>query len=151
MTGDASSPDAAKLLNQTAWRTSRDCNREPLGIVQSTPLINIGKPRVLRKDGDLCLTTDNSVLLRNTKKELPINCAQKKSSKKLVEDIDLVRSNLSTFGNDIGPITNRATSMYEVRARYIKGSDEYNILSYRIMCCQLMQQNEIDRCGRLGG
>lgn len=103
------------------------------------------------KDGDLCLTTDNSVLIKGTKNELPISCMQKKSSKKIVEDIDLVQSNLDTFGNDIGPITNRATSMYEVRSRFIKGSEEYQVLTYRIMCCQLMQQNEIDQMVALVG
>lgn len=93
----------------------------------------------------MCLTTDNPILLRGTRNDLAINCAQKKSAKKIVEDIDLVRSNLDTFGNDIGAITNRATAMYEVRSRFIKGSEEYNILTYRIMCCQLYQQNEIDK------
>lgn len=97
------------------------------------------------KDGDLCLTTDNEVLLRKTKNSLPISCAQKKSDKKIVCDMDLVQSNIDTFGNEIGSITNRATSMYEVRSHFLEGTDEYNILSYRIMCCQLMQQNEIDK------
>ena len=97
------------------------------------------------KDGDMCLTTDNPILLRRTKNDLAINCVQKKSAKKIVEDVDLVQSNLDTFGNDIGAITNRATAMYEVRSRFIKGSEEYKILTYRIMCCQLYQQNEIDK------
>lgn len=97
------------------------------------------------KDGDLCLTTDNQVLLSATKNDLPISCVQKKSEKKIVCDEDLVKSNIDTFGNDIGAITNRATSMYDVRAKFVNGSEDYKILTYRIMCCQLLQQNEIDR------
>ena len=58
---------------------------------------------------------------------------------------DLARSNMDGFGDSIGSITNRVTAMFEVRSKYAVGSNEHKVLSYRIMCGQLYQQNEIDR------
>lgn len=92
----------------------------------------------------MLLTTNNPVLIRRFR-DLPVlMCAQKKSSKKIPDEDDFIASNIASFGNDIGPITNRATSMYEVMAAFEPGSPEQQELSYRIMCGQLMQQNEID-------
>lgn len=48
----------------------------------------------------------------------------------------------SRFGNEIGSTTNKITSMYDVRAGFPVGSLEYEILSYRIKCGQLYQQNK---------
>ena len=55
------------------------------------------------------------------------------------------KSNKDGFGDKIGSITNRITSMFDVLAGQEVGSKEYNTLMYRIMCGQHYQQNAIDR------
>lgn len=96
-------------------------------------------------DGDLVMLTDNHVLV-NKLEELPaLMCAQRKASKTIPTEEDFIRSNIESFGNDIGQTTNWITSMFEVRSRFPKGSNEYEILSYRIRCGQLYQQNAIDK------
>lgn len=96
-------------------------------------------------DGDLVMLTDNPVLLRNHKELPALMCVQRKASKKVVADEDLVRSNIESFGNDIGRTTNWITSMYEVQSHFPAESEEYNVLEYRIRCGQLYQQNVIDK------
>lgn len=92
-------------------------------------------------DGDLVMLTDNSVLI-NKHEPLPaLMCAQRRATKKISLEDDFIRSNIESFGNDIGQTTNWVTSMFEVRAAFPVGSKEYNILSYRIRCGQLYQQN----------
>ena len=97
------------------------------------------------KDGDCVITTSNEVLFRNTKKCPSIQCIQYKASKKIPTEDDIFNSNLNGFGNAVGSITNRVTSMYDVQARFEKDSEEYNILKYRTRCGQLYQQAEIDK------
>ena len=96
-------------------------------------------------DGDLTMTTDNPVLLRRFKSLPTLMCAQKSAAKKVPEEEDFINSNIASFGNEVGKITNRVTSMYEVRARYKEGSDEYDELTYRIRSGQLYQQDSIDK------
>lgn len=96
-------------------------------------------------DGDLTMTTDNPVLLRRFKPLPTLMCAQKSASKKIPEEMDFINSNIASFGNEVGKITNRVTSMYEVRSKYKEGSDEYNELTYRIRSGQLYQQDSIDK------
>lgn len=96
-------------------------------------------------DGDLVMLTDNPVLLRKHEPLPALMCVQRKAKKKLVTDEDLITSNIASFGDDIGRTTNWATSMYDVRSAYDVGSKEYDILTYRIQCAQLYQQNAIDK------
>lgn len=96
-------------------------------------------------DGDLVMLTDNKVLVEKLETLPALMCAQRKADKKIPTDEDFVKSNIESFGNDIGQTTNWITSMFEVRSRYKKGSKEYNTLSYRIRCGQLYQQNAIDK------
>lgn len=96
-------------------------------------------------DGDLIFTTDNAVLLNNHRKTLPLLCMQKKAPKALPTEENLIESNIKGFGDDIGAITNRVTAMYDVQSRFQKGSEEYNVLEYRIQCGQLFQQDAIDK------
>ena len=96
-------------------------------------------------DGDLVMLTDNSVLLENHQHLPSLMCVQRKAEKAVSTEDDFVRSNIDSFGNDIGKITNRITSMYDVRSKYAVGSKEYEVLSYRIRCGQLFQQNAIDK------
>ena len=92
-------------------------------------------------DGDLVLLTDNPVLVRNIKKQPALMCAQRKAEKRVSSEEDFIRSNIESFGNDIGQTTNWITSMFEVRSHFKPESKEYKTLSYRIRCGQLYQQN----------
>ena len=48
-----------------------------------------------------------------------------------------------SFGSEIGAITNRSTSMFDVLAKFEPGSREYEELMYRIICSIQYQQNSI--------
>ena len=97
------------------------------------------------KDGDLVLLTDNRVLVDNLRPLPALMCVQRKAKKRIVTEEDAIRANINSFGDDIGKITNRITSMFEVQSRFEPGSPEYEELDYRIKCGQLFQQNAIDK------
>ena len=97
------------------------------------------------KDGDLVLLTDNKVLIENTRELPALMCMQRRAAKCIPSDEDMIRSNIMSFGDDIGKITNRITSMFDVQAGFEKGSPEYEMLEYRIRCGQNYQQNSIDK------
>lgn len=92
-------------------------------------------------DGDLVMLTDNRVLVDKLKELPALMCAQRKAAKRISEEEDFVKSNIESFGNEIGQTTNWITSMFEVRSHFPIGSKEYETLSYRIKCGQLYQQN----------
>lgn len=96
-------------------------------------------------DGDLLYSTNNSVLLDKYIYLNPIQCVQRNIEKKIVTEDDIVKSNINGMGNKVGQITNRVTNMTEVQSRFEKDSEEYKILSYRMACGQLYQQNELDK------
>lgn len=97
------------------------------------------------KDGDLVLLTDNQVLINNYTPSPALICAQRNATKVRVSEELLIQSNIDSFGDDIGKITNRITSMFEIQSNYSPDSEEYRVLSYRIRCGQLFQQNAIDK------
>jgi hypothetical protein len=81
-------------------------------------------------------------------RKLPtIFCGQKSATKIEPSEDDLVRSNIASFGDDIGRITNYITSMYDVQAQFDPDSEEYKVLDYRIKCGQFAQQNAIRKSG----
>lgn len=96
----------------------------------------------------MIFTTDNRVLVECHKQLPALMCAQKKAKKCIPTEEDIIRSNIASFGDDIGKITNHITSMFDVIAQYDKGSPEYEALDYRIKCGQKYQQDAID-IGRL--
>lgn len=96
-------------------------------------------------DGDIVMLTDNQVLI-GKHRDLPVlMCAQKRAQKRISEETDFVKSNIASFGNDIGRTTNWITSMFEVQSRFEEDSVEYKTLEYRILTGQLFQQNAIDK------
>ena len=97
------------------------------------------------KDGDTNMCTDNPVLVKNTINQPTIICVQRKAEKKIVSEEDIITANKLAFNDDIGVVTNHVTAMIERQAGYSKSSKEYDVLQYRIMCGQLLQQNTIDR------
>ena len=96
-------------------------------------------------DGDIVFLTDNVVLVSNLEPLPALLCAQRKANKTIPTESDFIKSNIDSFGNEIGSTTNKITSMYDVRAGFSPHSKEYKILSYRIKCGQLLQQNSIDK------
>lgn len=96
-------------------------------------------------DGDLVMLTDNRVLLDNLKDMPAIMCEQKRADKMIVKEEDLIKANINSFGDEIGKITNRITSMFEIQSHFSKDSEEYKELEYRIRCGQLFQQDSIDK------
>ena len=96
-------------------------------------------------DGDCVINTSMKVIVNNTRKLPAISCVQRKGIKCVPSHDDFIKSNIASFGNNIGKITNKITSMFEVQANYNKDSREYRILDYRIKCGQLLQQDEIDK------
>jgi hypothetical protein len=96
-------------------------------------------------DGDMVFTTNNKVLLNNTRKTLPIMCNQRKGKKVLINNQNLVQSDMRGFGDEIGSTTNKITAMFDVKAQFNEDSNEYKTLEYRIMCGQKFQQDAIDK------
>ena len=99
----------------------------------------------LDKDADSCMTTNNPVILRGINELPAILCVQKVASKKVVTEEDLIQANKNSFGDEIGAITNRITTMFNVQSLFSDNSEEYKTLEYRIMCGQNYQQNAIDK------
>ena len=96
--------------------------------------------------GDAVITTNNRVLLEHTKELRTVMCEQKSATKQVINENLLRKANKNGFGNDVGLITNRCTSMFDVLAKFEKGSKEYDEMMYRITCCQAYQQEVIDSC-----
>lgn len=97
-------------------------------------------------DGDTFFTTDNPILLKNSRNEKTIICMQQKAEKKIPTEDDIIAANKIAFNDEIGQITNRVTAMFEKQAQFESDSAEYKELAYRIMCGQHFQQCSIDRC-----
>ena len=95
-------------------------------------------------DGDLMMLTDNRILTEMITESPAIVCEQKAAPSSIPTEQDIIKSNIDSFGNEIGRITNYVTSMYEVASRYPIESEEYKELQYRIKCGQLIQQDAID-------
>jgi hypothetical protein len=95
-------------------------------------------------DGDAVITTNNNILLKNTRELLPIICEQKSIDKRTITDKALRNANKNGFGNDVGSVTNKCTGMFDVLAKFNKDSKEYEILNKRIICMQGYQQEVID-------
>lgn len=96
-------------------------------------------------DSDLNFSTNNSVLKRRYKFLPAIECVQRNTSKIVVTEKEVLKTNKNGMGNQVGTITNYVTSMMEVQSHFEKGSKEYKELEYRIECGQLYQQNELDK------
>lgn len=96
-------------------------------------------------DGDTVMTTDNPYILKGIKPTKALVCLQKNADKVIPTEKDFIKANKNSFGDDIGSVTNRVTSMYSVLARFPEDSPEWTELDYRIKCGQNYQQNAIDK------
>ena len=97
-------------------------------------------------DGDAIISTDNEILLKNTKILPTVMCEQNSCKKQRITEQSLLKANKNGFGNEVGAITNRCTAMFDVLAKFEKDSKEYNEMLYRITCMQGYQQEIIDSC-----
>lgn len=93
----------------------------------------------------MVFTTNNNILVNCLYEEPALMCAQRNAPKKIPTEDDIINSNIAAFGDEIGKITNRVTSMYDAQSWFEPDSEEYKILDYRIKCGQLYQQNSIDK------
>ena len=57
-----------------------------------------------------------------------INCIQHNAKKQIISEENVIESNFNGFGNNVGSITNRATAMFSVQAKFDKNSKEYKEL-----------------------
>lgn len=97
-------------------------------------------------DGDTTMTTDNPYIIKGIERNsYPIVCVQGSASKESPTEKGFIKANKNSFGSDIGSITNRGTSMYDMLANFETGSKEHNELLYRLICIQDYQQNSIDK------
>lgn len=96
-------------------------------------------------DGDMVFSTDNEILVRNTKNPPVLMCLQDKAAKQRITTEALVQSCLDGFGSQIGLITNRITSQFDVQSRFKPFELEYKVLENRIKSGQKTQQDEIDQ------
>lgn len=91
------------------------------------------------------MLTNNRILIEKLEPLPALMCAQRRAEKCIPTEEDFIRSNINSFGNEIGQTTNWITSMFEVQAQFPEDSKEYLELDYRIKCGQLYQQNAIDK------
>jgi hypothetical protein len=96
-------------------------------------------------DSDILFSTNNAVLKRRYRQLPAIECVQRNTSKIIVTEKEVKKTNKNGMGNQVGTITNYVTSMMEVQSHFKKDSKEYKELEYRIGCGQLYQQAELDK------
>lgn len=96
-------------------------------------------------DSDSNFTTDNPVLLEAFEYKPTLMCVQDKTAKTIPEEKHFIESDINGFGDSIGSVTNKATNMISLRAKFEKDSEEYKRLTYRISTMMNYQQNAIDR------
>lgn len=70
---------------------------------------------------------------------------QRKGEKIIPTEQDIIKSNKESFGDAIGATTNVITSQICLQAKFPEDSEEYKVLSYRILCGQHYQQTCIDK------
>ena len=96
------------------------------------------------KKGDTIFSTSNPTILKGIHLQPAIVSLQKSAQKMSCSEEDFIRSNLLSFGSEIGAITNRSTSMFARLANFEAGTPEYDELMYRIICSIQYQQNSIN-------
>ena len=110
----------------------------------STPLVNIGKPRVQRFDGDLVLVSDNKYLIEAVDGNLPIVTYEKKKAKEQrLSPTNFASMDVKSFDSKIGQITNLASSLISLLSDFSKDSEEYKEVRRRIDLLRRFQGDAI--------
>ena len=99
-------------------------------------------------DGDSTFTTDDPYMLKGYRREsLPVICLQNPVGK-VVCDIEHYqlsdRQMINSKTENVGVITNRATAIECVKAKFPVGSKEWLELEYRVQACIMKSQDSID-------
>lgn len=131
-------------MRSVLWRRNSAAGSAGRPVLDEEIVYSSWRHEVVKFDGDLVMLTDNPVLLRRYKKLPTLMCAQRKADKIVPTDEDFIKANIASFGNEVGAVTNRVTSMYEVRSHFDRNSDEYKELNYRIRSGQQLQQDVIN-------
>lgn len=97
-------------------------------------------------DYDIIATTSEESIINGVyTDELPIAYQAPKSDKKIVNNDDLFKSDLFSFGSIIGSITNKSTSGFALLPLLEEGSEEYKATLNRIKMCTKLQSAQIDK------
>lgn len=100
------------------------------------------------EDGDSVFTTDNKYIKKGTKRHsLPVICLQNSSNKVICREKDFIMADktlLSGRFDDVGKVTNRATSIENLKSKFEYGSKEWLELDYRVQACIQKSQDSID-------
>lgn len=99
-------------------------------------------------DGDSFFTTDDPYMLKGYRRQtLPVICLQNPVGK-VVCDIEHYqlsdRQMINSKAENVGVITNRATAIECVKAKFPVGSKEWLELEYRVQACIMKSQDSID-------
>ena len=99
-------------------------------------------------DGDSFFTTDDKFMLKGYRREaLPVICLQNSVAKVVcrIENFqESDRQMINSKVENVGTITNRATSIEGVKAKFPIGSKEWLELEYRVQACIMKSQDSID-------
>ena len=99
-------------------------------------------------DGDSFFTTDDKFMLKGyRRKALPVICLQNSVAKVVcgIENFqESDRQMINSKIENVGTITNRATSIEGVKAKFPIGSKEWLELEYRVQACIMKSQDSID-------
>jgi len=97
-------------------------------------------------DGDICMTTPDLVDYVYTEKKYLTPAYERKSAeKKKIEQDDLWKSDILSFGSDIGLVTNYGTTYYDLLSFYDENSEEHQAIINRLKICNCLQSCEIDK------
>lgn len=99
-------------------------------------------------DGDSFFTTDDYYMLKGYRRQsLPVICLQNSTSKVVCDIEQYQLSDKQMIGSkaeNVGVITNRATAIEGVKAKFEVGSKEWLELDYRVQACIMKSQDSID-------
>lgn len=100
-------------------------------------------------DGDSVFSTDNEYIIKGVaRKTLPVVCLQKSAEKVICNEESYINADKILLRGDIedvGTITNRATSIESFKAKFPKDSKEWKELDYRVRSCIAISQSSIKR------
>ncbi len=96
-------------------------------------------------DTDSVLLTNNNIVINGIRGGLPITYEKNQAPKDMIDFNSLHEVDKKAFGNNIGTITNIATSYMSMLPLYDVESDEYLEIQKRIKLCRYLQGCEIDK------
>lgn len=96
-------------------------------------------------DGDICMTTPNLVDYVYADKYLTPTYERKSAEKKKIELDDLWKSDILSFGSDIGLVTNYGTTYYDMLSLFDENDTMHDIIINRLKICNCLQSCEIDK------